>query len=139
MLFEKSVTVLTTHTSSARNEQVMGIAHGIITWVSVFFPPGCHNTVHCTIHHHEHQVFPSTAEMSIVGNAGPVEWTEYYKSYQPPYELKIKAWGDSCSYDHTIVVRIAILPREAVLALAIVDAIKSAFGLLSPKRIFTGS
>jgi len=138
MLFEEHITVETTHTVSNKKEQVIKIAHGIITWVSIFFPPGCHNLVHCTIYHHEHQVFPSTEGMSIVGNAGAVRWIEYYESYQPPYELKVKSWGVSCSYDHTIAVRIAVLPRKAVIALAIVDAIRAAFGMLSPKRIFTG-
>ncbi|GAI63758.1 unnamed protein product, partial [marine sediment metagenome] len=38
---------------------------------------------------------------------------------------------------HKVRIRIAILPRRAIVALAIVDAIKSAFGILSPKRIFT--
>jgi len=75
--------------------------------------------------------------MSIVGNAAPVEWAEYYESYQPAYELKLKLWGVGCAYDHQVTVRVAILPRKAVLALAIVDAVKGVFGILSPKRMFT--
>jgi len=75
--------------------------------------------------------------MTIIGDGTPVEWTEYYESYQRPYELKVELWGVDCSYDHTVTIRVAVLPRKAILALAIVDALKSAFGLLSPKRIFT--
>ncbi|MBA7584129.1 hypothetical protein ES708_26082 [subsurface metagenome] len=69
--------------------------------------------------------------------AFPIDWEEYYESYQPPYELKIKGWNDDDSYPHTFDVFVAILPRKAVLALAVVDAIKGIFGMLSPKRIFT--
>ncbi len=75
--------------------------------------------------------------MTIVGDGHPVEWSEYYESYQPPYELKIKAWGVGISHNHTVHVRVAVLPRKAVLALGVVDAIKGVFGMLSPKRIFT--
>ena len=138
MLFVADVIVATTNTESNPKAQLLKIAHGIITWVSVLHPPGCHGKVHCVVLHHEHQIFPSTEDMSLKGNSPPIEWTEYYESYQPPYELKIKAWADDCDYSHTITVRIAVLPRKAIISLAIVDAIKSLFGMLSPKRIFTG-
>jgi len=76
--------------------------------------------------------------MTLHGDAYPIDWEEYYESYQPPYELKLKGWADGATYPHTFDVFVAILPRKAVLALAIVDAIKGVFGMLSPKRIFTG-
>jgi len=137
MLFTADVTVETTHTVTNKKVQTLKIAHGILTWVSTLFPPGCHGMVHCTIRHHEHQIAPSTEGMTIIGDGTPIEWAEYYESYQPPYELKIEAWGVACTYPHIITVRVAILPRKAILALAIVDAIKGAFGFLTPKRIFT--
>lgn len=137
MLFTAEVNVETTHTAAAKKEQTFKIAHGIITWVSVLFPPGCHGLVSAVILHHEHQIAPSTENMTMTGDGIPIQWDEYYESYQPPYELKIKAWGDSCTYDHVVTVKVAVLPRKAIIALAIVDAIKSLFGLLSPKRIFT--
>jgi len=135
MLFTAHVTVETTHTESNKKEQILKIAHGIITWVSVFHQEGSNCMVHAAIFHHEHQVFPSTEGMTIVGDGTPVEWIEYYESYQPPYELKIKAWGVGTSFDHTFHVRIAVLPRKAIIALAIVDAIKSLFGRLMPVRL----
>ncbi|GAI48876.1 unnamed protein product, partial [marine sediment metagenome] len=135
--FEEHILVETEHIATNKKEQILHIAHGIITWVSVFFPPGCHNMVHCVVLHHEHQIFPSTEGMTLAGNATPIEWTEYYESYQPPYELKVKLWGVGCAYKHTITVRVAILPRKAIIAIAIVDAIKGMFGLLRPKRLFT--
>lgn len=120
----------TTHTETAKKEQMLKIAHGIITDVDVIFPPGCHSLVHSIIRHHEHQIFPSTEGMSLVGDGFPIKWTEYYESYQPPYELKIEAWEESCTYDHTVLVKVAILPRKAVVALAIVDSIKDLFGTI---------
>lgn len=139
MLFEAHVTVETTHSATSPKEQIIKISKGVIAWVSVLFPSGCHNMVHCTIYHHEHQVFPSAEGMSIIGDRVPIEWNEYYECYQPPYELKIRAWGVGCTYDHLVTVRLAILPRKAIMALAVVDAIRSVLTLLSPKRIFTGA
>ena len=138
MQFEAHILVETTHTATNKKEFTLGIAHGIITYIHVLFPPGCHGMVNCVILHHEHQIAPSTEGMTMKGDTFPHEWREYYECYQPPYELKIKLWGEDCEYDHTVTVFVVILPRKAVLALAIVDAIKNIFGMLSPKRIFTG-
>lgn len=138
MLFTKSFTVLTTHTASAPLEDTIKIAHGIITWVSIWMPSGCHGLVYCKLKHHEHTVFPSTEDMFLMTDGYPVQWNEYYESYQPPYELKFVGWSYACTYDHVVTIRIAVLPRKAILALAVVDAIRGALGALSPKRIFTG-
>jgi len=137
MLFTKSFLVKTTHTVTNHKVAVIEIAQGIITWLSVLYPTGCHGMVHTIIKHHEHQIAPSTEEMSIIGDGTPIEWAEYYESYQPPYELKVELWGVDCTYNHTVTVRVAVLPRKAIIALAVVDAFKSLFGLFSPKRIFT--
>ena len=138
MLFTKSFTVLTTHTAASPLEDTIKVAHGIITFVSVWMPPGVHGLVYCKLKHHEHTVFPSTEDMFLMCDGYPLEWDEYYESYQPPYELKFVGWSYGCTYEHVVTVRIAVLPRKAVLALALVDALKSFFGMLSPKRIFTG-
>jgi len=138
MLFTKSFTVLTTHTEDSPLSDTIPIAHGIVTFVSIWMPPGCHGLVYCKLKHHEHTIFPSTEDMFLMCDGYPLEWNEYYESYQPPYELKFVGWSFGTTYDHVVTIRLAVLPRRAVLALAIVDAIKGLFGALSPKRIFTG-
>jgi len=137
MLFEASITIQTDDTKADPEVEVMKIAHGIITKIMVRPRPGHAATVELVILHHEHQIAPSTEGMSLHGDAHPIDWEEYYESYQPPYELKLKGWANGSTEPHTFDVMVAILPRKAVLALAIVDAIKGIFGMLSPKRIFT--
>ncbi|MBA7590802.1 hypothetical protein ES708_32942 [subsurface metagenome] len=139
MLFTKSFIVKTTHLEATPLVDWIPIAHGIITFVSIWMPPGCNGLVYCKLKHHEHTVFPSTEDMFLMTSGISLEWTEYYESYQPPYELKFVGWSFGTTYDHVVTVRIAVLPRKAVLALAIVDAIKGMLGVLSPKRIFTRS
>jgi len=138
MLFEASITIPKNTTATNPTIAVLKIAHGIITKIMVRPRPGHAALAHCVILHHEHQIAPSTENMDFSGDTFPIDWEEYYKSYQPPYELKIKGWNLDDTYPHTFDIFVAILPREAVLALSIVDAIKGVFGVLSPKRIFTG-
>lgn len=137
MLFTADVTITAGTTEASPKEQILKIAHGIITWVYVLFPSGCHGLVECVILHHERQIFPSTENMVIKGSGIMIAWNEYYESYQSPYELKIKAWSPDAGYNHEITVGVAVLPRKAIVALAIVDAITGILGRLSPKRIFT--
>lgn len=138
MLFQASITIPKNTTSSSPTTQTIKIAHGIISKIMVRPRPGHASLAHLVILHHEHQIAPSTENMDLHGDAPPIDWEEYYESYQPPYELKLKGWNDDDTYPHTFDVYVAILPRKAILALAIVDAIKSALGTLSPKRIFMG-
>jgi len=138
MLFQASITIPKNTTYSGATEVNLKIAHGIITKIMVRPRPGHAALAHLIILHHEHQIAPSTENMDLHGDAPPIDWEEYYESYQPPYELKLKGWNEDDTYPHTFDVMVAILPRKAILALAIVDAIKGAFGFLSPKRIFTG-
>jgi len=137
MLFEASITIPKNTTKANPTVETIKIAHGIITKFMVRPRPGHAALAHLVILHHEHQIAPSTEMMDFSGDSHPIDWEEYYESYQPPYELKLKGWNTDDTYPHTFDVFVAILPRKAILALAVVDAIKSVFGLLSPKRLFT--
>ncbi len=137
MLFTTDITIPASTPDTAPTVAILKIAHGIITEIMVRPRPGHSSLAHCVILHHEHQIAPSTENMDLHGDTFPIDWDEYYESYQPPYELKIKGWNDDDTFPHTFTIAVVVLPRKAVLAMAIVDAIKGAFGMLSPRRIFT--
>jgi len=138
MLFEASITIPKSTLSTAPTTVILKIAHGIISKIMVRPRPGHAALAHCVILHHEHQIAPSTENMSLQGDTFPIDWEEYYESYQPPYELKIKGWNDDDTYEHTFDIFVAVLPRKGIIATAVSDAISSILGFLSPKRIFTG-
>lgn len=139
MLFEASITIPKNTTQASPAAETLKIAHGIITKFMIRPRPGHAALAHLVILHHEHQIAPSTENMDFSGDTFPIDWEEYYESYQPPYELKLKGWNDDDTYSHTFDVFVAILPRKAIIAFQIADTIKGLFGMLSPKRIFTGS
>lgn len=139
MLFQAAIVIPKNTTSASPTVVTFGIARGIITKIMVRPRPGHAGLAHLVILHHEHQIAPSTENMDFRGDNFPIDWEEYYESYQPPFELKLKGWNADDTYSHTFDVYVAVLPRKAILALAIVDTIKGLFGLLSPRRIFTRS
>ena len=139
MLFQASITIPKNTTKTSPAIVILTIAHGIITKIMVRPRPGHAALAHLVIVHREHQIAPSTENMDLHGDAPPIDWEEYYESYQPPYELKLKGWNDDDTYPHTFDVYVAVLPRKAIISLAVVDAIKNLFAILSPRRIFTRS
>ncbi|GAJ24875.1 unnamed protein product, partial [marine sediment metagenome] len=108
MLFTADLVIpkLTAETSPVI--ETLKIAHGIITKVMVRPRPGHAALAHCVMLHHEHQVWPSTEGMDLHGNEHPIDWEDYYESYQPPYELKLKGWNEDDTYPHTFVISIDI-------------------------------
>ena len=139
MLFSVSITIPKNTLKSNPTEVTFKLAHGIITKFMIRPRPGHAALAHLVIFHLSHQIAPSTETMDLHGDALPIDWEDYYEFYKEPYELKLVGWNDDDTYPHTFDVHVAILPRKAVLALAIVDAIKGVFGAISPKRIFTRS
>ena len=135
MLFEASITIPANTTESDPTEEICQIRHGIITKIMVRPRPGHAALAHCVILHHEIQIAPTDRSTSLSGDTFPIDWEEYYESYQPPYELKIKGWNDDDTYEHTFDIFVAILPRKAIIATAVVDAIKGLIGRLFPVSV----
>ena len=138
MLFETSITIPASTSSSAPTTAELKIAHGIITKIMVRPRPGHSGLAHCVILHHEHQIAPSTENMDFHGDTFPIDWEEYYESYQPPYELKIKGWNEDDTYEHTFDIFVAVLPRKGIIATAVTDALTNILSIFRPRRIFTG-
>lgn len=138
MLFQKDIIITAGKTKANPQVETMGIAHGIITKIMVRPRAGHQNLAHCVILHHEHQIAPSTEGMDLHGEFFPIDWEEYYESYQPPYELKIKGWNDDDTLPHTFTIYVVILPRKAIAASSISDMLKNVLGIFFPRRISTG-
>jgi hypothetical protein len=136
MLFKASITIPANTASSDPTIEMLKIAHGIISEVMVRPRPGHAALAHLVILHHEHQIAPSTEGMDLSGDTFPIDWDEYYESYQPPYELKLKGWNDDDTYPHTFDVFVAVLPRKAIIALAVTDAISQALAVMYPRQIY---
>lgn len=139
MLYNWIITVPKNTTRLAPVEVELTLAIGIVTWYSVLFPPGCAGLVHCKIFHREHQIVPSKGDQDLSGDTFPIEWNDFYELYGRPANFLARCWNADDTYAHNVTIRIAVVPRRAVVPLGIIDAIKELFRTLSPKRIFPGS
>jgi hypothetical protein len=138
MLFTATITLPPNRAKADAIVEPLMIARGIITKIMVRPRKGHFSLAHLVIFHGSHQIAPSTEDMDLHGDEAPIDWEEYYEFYQPPYELILKGWNEDTDFPHTFDVYVAILPRKAIMALAVVDALKGAFSILSPSKIIAG-
>ena len=120
-------------TQASPQKTTLKLTHGIIHRISVGFPDGCAGLAHVQLYRHEHQVWPTNPGASFNWNDVNIEWSDYFELLTGPYVLKAWAWNDDDSYQHTISVRIGVLPPEAYWktgpTVAMENRLKKAFGV----------
>jgi hypothetical protein len=122
MIYDVPVSVLTTNTVDNPEIVEVKVTHGVIHRVEIEFPAGQVGLIHVAIDHLAHQVWPSNPEGSFAGDDYVVAFDDYYPILFAPYRLKIRAWTDGTTYDHTVKVRFGMLPESIA---------KKRFGTLS--------
>jgi hypothetical protein len=90
----------------------MSLDPGQIVQVEVGFPWGCGGLVHVQIWQAEHQVWPSNAGESFSWNDYNVVFPEAHDCVGPEEPWSIRAWNLDERHEHTIQVRIGILPAS---------------------------
>lgn len=138
MLYNWIITVAKNTPRTAPVEEKLSLSIGIVTWYSVVFPPGCAGLVHCKIYHRETQIVPSKGDQDLSGDTFPIEWTDYYELYERPADFLARCWNEDDTYPHNVTIRIAVVPRRAIVPLAVADALNKLSPVGLVKRIFTG-
>ena len=109
MLYEKDITVLTTHTEASKLNSIIKVTNGVIHYLGVSFPPGCANLVKVTINYGQHQIFPTNPDGQIKGDGINVQGKTFQPLLVPPYEIRVDGWNVGATYDHVVTVRLWML------------------------------
>ena len=104
--------------------QVLKLHPGIITRVGVKFPAGCHGLVYVRIlRGGVANVFPLDTDGYATGDDDEA-WSNYYYVFDDvPAELRFEGWSPECTYDHTVTVRVTVLPRFVASMLPLMELI----------------
>lgn len=144
MFYTKEITVSANTAEADADETSLPVSHGIITWISFRPRPGHVGLCHCQVFYHDIQICPFTRTEDLHGDTFPIEWNEFIEVFTEPFELRIKSWNEDDTYDHTYDISFVILPKVAVLAVSIVEAIekmlsqiRDLFSLTTVRNIFT--
>ena len=104
-------------------EQMLKLTKGVITRVDVKFPSGCHGLVKVRLRRREQQLIPLSSDEWVTGDGETIPTEAYYELETSPAQLKFIGCSPDTAYDHTITVRIQVLPGEVATSSSIVEAI----------------
>jgi len=93
-------------------EKKIYLTYGVITHVEVEFHPGCNGMVEVYIRHGLHQVWPTNPDSKFKTDGGVIAWQEYHEMFYPPFDLVIGGYSPGTAYDHEIIFRFEVTPRE---------------------------
>lgn len=128
MIFEYDLTISAATTRRSPVTQDLQLARGIIHKVEVIFPPGCHHQVFVVIRRGLNQVFPTNPDNQFKGDFFPVSYPVWYPMEAGPFRLKAYGWAPDTTYDHAVIIRLGLLPRE------VLEPGREAVGILSKLR-----
>jgi len=115
MLYSKDITVPANTAETAKQTTDLKIADGVIHKVSILFPTGCVCLVKIQMFEGGHQFISSTEGQYLSGDGEAVDIPEFYEIKGGPRYITIKTWNLDDTYDHTLQIRIYVLPKEYLL------------------------
>ena len=114
MFYDFAVTVTAGTTKATPKEQELKLTYGIIHQVEIEFPRGCKGYVSLALDHWEHQFLPTNPDEAFNGDGYTIVIKEHYPLTTTPYSLYARAWSPDAVYNHTITVRIGVLPLSVL-------------------------
>lgn len=109
-------TIIAEKGGSASSPEIfdMVMTHGIIHKIDVLFPPGSLGLTGVSIHNALHQVWPTNTDEYFTSDAEVISFREHHPLSEAPYSLQAYHYNTDDTYDHTIIIRIGILPDYVI-------------------------
>jgi len=100
---------------TTKTKQELYLEKGTIIKVEVIFPVGCASLVFVHLNDALHQVWPKDPQFQFVGDGAHIICSDEYEIKEQPYTIQFHGWNTDDTYDHTITVRIQIVPAKEIL------------------------
>lgn len=115
MYYDYSFIIPANTTQASPHTEDVKLTHGVIHRVEVGFPQGCAGLAHLQIKRALHQVWPTNPQGSFNTDDYTIPINEFYELFTEPYILTLVGWNLDDTYDHTLEVRIGILPAKVLM------------------------
>ena len=127
MFFAWDISVTAATAEATPKTQILKLSAGVITGVDVKFPSGCHGLVKVRLKHWESPLVPLSRGEWITGDDEPVKAQMYFELPKGPYELKFEGASPGADFDHTVTVRVSILPRAVASMVPLIEMLTRLF------------
>jgi len=115
-------------------EQHLKLTYGVITKIEVKFPVGCNGLVKVRLDRGGVlNILPWNPDEWCTGDDESVSYNKHLPLDDTPFSLNVTACSPGTTYDHTVTVRVEILPDYVAspwkILLELIETIRFAFGL----------
>lgn len=118
MRYHASLTVPAATLASAPASTKFSVSAGRITEVEIMFPPGQVGRVYLQLWYNDKQIYPTSLGQAFRGDDHLITFGDSYPLDDEPYELELRAWAPTASYEHTVYVQVTITPPALPAALS---------------------
>lgn len=113
MFYDFDIVIRAGTTEASPTTEILRLTYGIIHYVAIEMPPGCRGLVYCRIRRWESQVWPLNRGGYFRTEGPPIIFEERYPLLSRPYTLKFEGWSPNAGLDHSVFVRLGLLPPES--------------------------
>lgn len=99
----------------SKTKKILDLERGTIVRCEVVFPNGCCGLVYVHINQALHQVYPKNPDYQYRGNGETIIASDEYEIREEPYQLEFYGWNTDDTYNHTITVRLQLVPAKEIL------------------------
>ena len=124
MFYTWNITLAKGNTAATPEKIIMDLEKGTIVRCEVVFPSGCQGLVSVHLNQALHQVYPKNPDYQYAGNGEAIVATDEYEIREEPYQFEFYGWNTDEIYEHTITIRIQIVPKREITRLAMAEMLR---------------
>ncbi len=124
MFYSWNILLARDNSSATPEKSILKLEKGTIVRLEVIFPAGCQGLVFCHVNRALHQVYPKNPDYQYAGNGETILASDEYSISEEPFQLEFFGWNTDEIYDHTVTVRIQIVPRWEITRLALAEMLR---------------
>jgi len=132
MFYECPITVPAGATAVDPVRVTARLNKGVVTGVSLWFPPGQAGRAFVAIDRLDVQIWPSNPDVGFAGDGVTIPWDDYYQLTDEPLSFVLRGWAPDARFSHTVTVRFELM------SLALAGDGGGPFGLLRGIADFLG-
>jgi len=115
MLYQVTVTVPPLPAKEKALEKVVSVEEEVVTRIAVYFPPGPCNLLKVALFYGAEQIWPHRRYEWLSGEDVLIEDALYFKCPERPCPLRILAYNEDDTYEHSCIVYITAHPKHVAL------------------------
>jgi len=124
MFYAWNILLTKGNTAATPEKTILIIERGIIVRCEVFFPSGCSGLAYCHINKALHQIYPKNPDYQYAGNGEAIIASDEYEIKEEPHQFEFYGWNTDEIYDHTVTVRIQVVPKREITRLALAEMLR---------------